>query len=480
MYLKVTGSDLTGNLTVSSNSSLFTVSPTTITPQEAKAGRTVTVTYKPTASGTNTGTITISGGGAESKTIGLTGTCIDPNIYVSKTSLNFGTISKGSQSDPMTFTVRGGDLTGDLTITKTGSNCSISVSPTIITANKAVSGATVTVKCTPTNAGSFSGTITISGGDAEPKTVSISGKCAAISTNPTSYYFGNVAVGKPVTKVITITGTNLTGAMSITLAETEGGQYSINKTTLPASGGTVIVTFKPTDAKSFGASLNISGGSAAAVSVSLTGKGVTPTITRNKSTLTFTGSSITSDYVKVTGTNLDDVISLTVTGSTNFTVSPSTISISDAADGKQVKVTCNPKNASSAEATLKISSPYASTKYVTLKYSRGSSGGEVQVSAVLPEGSDEDTNNEFTNGGSLETTLNSTTDVSELAMNSNIFAEGLNIIIESPVAQSSVISDISGRARSVNLQAGRNEIPVNASGIYIVRIREKTTKLMLK
>ena len=76
--------------------------------------------------------------------------------------------------------------------------------------------------------------------------------------------------------------------------------------------------------------------------------------------------------------------------------------------------------------------------------------------------------------------MNSTTDVSELTMNSKVYAEGLNIIIESPVEQSAVISDISGRARSFNLQAGRNEIPVNASGIFIVRIREKTTKLMLK
>ena len=144
-------------------------------------------------------------------------------------------------------------------------------------------------------------------------------------------------------------------------------------------------------------------------------------------------------------------------------------------------MTCNPKNASSAEATLKISSPYASTKYVTLKYSRGSSGGgTTQICSVEPDGGNEGGNNEFTNGGSLETSLNSTTDVNELAMNSKIFAEGLNIIIESPVEQSAVISDISGRAKSVNLQAGRNEIPVNASGIYIVRIREKTTKLMLK
>ena len=74
----------------------------------------------------------------------------------------------------------------------------------------------------------------------------------------------------------------------------------------------------------------------------------------------------------------------------------------------------------------------------------------------------------------------STTDVNELAMNSKIYAEGLNIIIESPAEQRAIISDIAGHVREADLQVGRNEIPVNASGIYIVRIREKTTKLMLK
>ena len=69
--------------------------------------------------------------------------------------------------------------------------------------------------------------------------------------------------------------------------------------------------------------------------------------------------------------------------------------------------------------------------------------------------------------------------VNEMLMNTKVYAEGLNIVIESPAEQSAVISDIAGRARKVNLQAGRNEIPINARGIYIVRIREKTTKLML-
>lgn len=474
--LNVTGTNVTGTISVTkeeTHGGQFTISRETL----PASGGSVIVTFKPTEAGSFGGSVRISGEGASPVSVSLTGKALELSVY--PTSLNFGTTYKNG-TVTRKFTVYGGNLTGNVTLSSSDTTI-FKVIPKTITPSEAKAGKEVTVTFKPTAGRSYSGEITVSASGVAPKKVAVSGKCAVITSNPTSYNFGNVAVGKPVTKVINVTGTNLTGAMSITLAETEGGQYSINKTTLPASGGTVIVTFKPTDAKTFGASLKISGGSAAAVSVSLTGKGVTPTITRNKSTLTFTGSSITSDYVKVTGTNLDDVISLTVTGSTNFTVSPSTISISDAADGKQVKVTCNPKNASSAEATLKITSPYASTKYVTLKYSKGSSGGgEVQISAVQPEGESEEGNDEFTNGGSLDEMNVFTTDVNELAMNSKIYSEGLNIIIESPIEQSAIISDISGRARSVNLQAGRNEIPVNASGIYIVRIREKTTKLMLK
>ena len=75
---------------------------------------------------------------------------------------------------------------------------------------------------------------------------------------------------------------------------------------------------------------------------------------------------------------------------------------------------------------------------------------------------------------------NHSTDVHEMSMNSKVYAEGQNIIIESPVEQSALICDAIGRARSVKLQIGRNEIPVNAGGLYIVRVREKSVKLMLK
>ncbi len=101
----VTGANLTGSLTVSSDNSKYTVSPSTITKEQAASGCTVTVTYEPTTVGsTDNGTITISGGGAENKTISLTGKCVAGYITVTPNPLDFGTLEPG-KSLTKSFTV---------------------------------------------------------------------------------------------------------------------------------------------------------------------------------------------------------------------------------------------------------------------------------------------------------------------------------------------------------------------------------------
>lgn len=77
-----------------------------------------------------------------------------------------------------------------------------------------------------------------------------------------------------------------------------------------------------------------------------------------------------------------------------------------------------------------------------------------------------------------------TTDIDEkmdeMLMDVRIFAEDRTIIIESPVQQNAVINSLSGRGKTVRLQVGRNEIPVDASGIHVVRVGDKSVKLMLR
>ncbi len=472
----VTGTNLTGSMTVSSNNSNFTVSPTTL----PASGGTVTVTYKPTAAGSHSGNITISGGaGATSTTVRLTvtGQCVIPNITPSVSTLNFGTVVKDKTASK-TFTVTGTNLTGSLTVSSNSTY--FKVSPTTITAAEAAAGKTVTVTYKPTATGSHSGTITIKGGDAADKVVSVSGKCVvpAISVSPTSIAFGTVAKGQQVDKSFWVTGSNLTGSLTVS---SSNSNFIVSPTSISAAeaaeGKMVTVTYKPSAAGSHSGTITVKGGDAANKTVSVSGKCVVPEISVSTTSLVFGGYNDSRTF-RVTGTNLTGSLTLT-SNSSIFTVTPSTITASQAANGVTVTVKCNAAtNIQHATGKITISGGGASPKYFNLTLDATSP--QPYAPLVTPEDDGEDGNDEFSNVSLQEASSGPTTDVDELSMSSKVYAEGLNIIIETPIEQKALISDIAGHIREVNLQAGRNEVPVNANGIYIVRIREKSTKLMLK
>ena len=73
---KVTGADLTGNVTLSLTDAngVYSITPTTITAANAANGVNVTVTYAPTTYGTQTASVTVASSGATSKTVAITGT----------------------------------------------------------------------------------------------------------------------------------------------------------------------------------------------------------------------------------------------------------------------------------------------------------------------------------------------------------------------------------------------------------------------
>lgn len=492
---KVTGTNLTGPLTVklNDNTGMYSLNNNktsiTITAEEAANGANVTVNYEPTVAGSHVASISIFGGGApEDKTVSLIGSAVVREITTTASTLNFGKVAKG-KSKTKKFTVKGTNLTGPLTLEATGTNKSLfTITPSTINAAQAASGVEVSVTYKPTAKGSHTAKITISGGDAlSDKTVDLTGQCVEpkITVSKGSLDFGNMNAETSKTLSFTVTGTDLTGDISLTVASTGShADFTITPTSLGAnaSGATVKVTCTASVAGSISGRVTISGGDAESKTVDLTGT-VKCYINTNHSSLSYSPSSLNKS-VKITCVGANSKLSLALIGddASYFRLGASTISMADAREGKTVSVACVPKSKTSLSAKIKITGGGAdNAKYVTLSYSKGSSGGgTTQICSVEPDGGNEGGNNEFINGSSLEVMSTSTTDVNELAMNSKIYAEGLNIIIESPVTQNAIISDISGRARSVNLQAGRNKIPVNASGIYIVRIREKTTKLMIK
>ncbi len=469
----VTATNLTGNLTVTSSNSYFTVSPTTLPAN----GGSVIVTYKPTAVGSHSATITISCG-ATSKSFTVTGTCIYPKITTSVSSLAFGTVVKDKQKS-LTFKVTGTDLTGSLTVSSSNSTL-FTVTPTSITAAEAKAGKTVTVTYKPTAAGSHSATITVRGGGAADKVVSVSGKCVvpAISVSPTSISFGTVVKDKQVDKSFWVTGSNLTGSLTVS---SSNSNFIVSPTSISAAeaaeGKMVTVTYKPTAAGSHSATITVKGGGASPKTVSVTGTCVVPTITVSETSLLFAGYNDSRTF-KVTGTNLTG--SLTVSSNSSyFTVSPTTISVTEAKAGKTVLVHCvAATNVQHATGTITISGGGASSKIV--RVSLDATGNMPYAPLVLPD--DEADDERY--GRELQTTQdvfgNSAADVNELAGDVKIYAEGQDIVIETPVEQSAIVSDIAGHARRVNLQAGRNVIPAGSNGVHIVRVGEKSAKLMLR
>ena len=357
---------------------------------------------------------------------------INPNP-VALTSKTVGTTNNASIS------IKGYDLTGDLKLTLSGSSM-FTIDKTSITKSAATAGATVKVIYKPTTSGTHTATITISGGGLTAnKTVTLKGTAVkrVITTNPASLTFSGVTKNTSKKLTFKVTGTNLTGPLTVALTDNTG-MFKVTPTSITAakaaSGCVVTVTYTPSAFGTHSAYIIVSGGSA------LASKKVTL-----KGTCVKKSGNTIEPYALDNGFVVNGATALDVTGGVAGSV----------VGGVTASVTRDEDN-----------------------------GASLMSPGYSMNGVDESDGNDYAEGqNSIESEMTQnamTTGVDEMASNSRIYAEGQVIIIESAVAQNAVISDISGHARSVSLQEGRNEIPVNASGIYIVRMREKTAKLMLK
>ena len=343
--------------------SYFTVSPTTLTKEQAMAGATVAVTYNPAVMGNHVGTITVASSGATSQTVSLTGAAM-PVVNASVSSLSFST--QAGTPVTKTFNVTAANLTASVRLAASGTG--FSVSPSIILKSNSALGTTgveVTVTYSPSAAGNHTGTITITSDGAETKTVSLTGSASepprAITVDPNSLSF-STDTDNPVSKTFNVTGTNLNGALTLSLS---GGNdaYTITPTTLTAAqaaaGATVTVTYAPTAAGNHNATVTVSGGGATSKTVSLTGTATQPvrTITADPSSLSFNtlvGGTATQTFV-VTGQNLTGNISLVLSDPNGvYSFSPSTITAAQAANGVTVTVNYNPTLFGSHNASISI------------------------------------------------------------------------------------------------------------------------------
>ena len=367
----VTGTYLNSNMTVSPGSSWIAVSPTSL----PATGGTIAVTVKPTTTvHDQTGYITISCPEAGSKrVVVIYQPSHEASITITPTSCDFGTVDLG-KSVTKTFTVKGTNTTGTLKLTLTETiGGQFTVSPTTLPA----SGGTVRVTFNPTEVGNHAGLFMVtSTNDGVSAKASYTGRCVAPTPTPTltvsttTLDFGTVVKGNSKSMTFTITGTNLTDHVTMTLSSSASQYFTFTPTEISNPNGTttITVTYRPTAVENHTGMITIRCGTLSKT-VNLSGTCVEPTITVSPTVLAFGNTPIGYSKRKtftVMGTDLTGNLTVNTTNKTVYSVSPTTITPEQAANGATVTVTYTPNTASSHAGTVTVSGGGASSKTVTL------------------------------------------------------------------------------------------------------------------
>jgi uncharacterized protein (TIGR03437 family) len=234
--ITTTGVPLTFSIltNVSTSANWLSVNPTSgTTPGMVSVG----VNAGTLAPGTYTGTVTITSPTAANspQTVTVNLTVGQPqNIAVSPTSLNFG--NQFGSAAPATQTIAVTASNGSLPFTAAATTTNgpagwLSVSPTSGTATQTATNLTVSVNPQGVSAGTYTGTITITGQGASnaPQTVNVTYTVTAIPTpvptrvqNAGDGTFGPVAPGE----IISIFGTNLGPTTGVTTTVSPAGFFA--------------------------------------------------------------------------------------------------------------------------------------------------------------------------------------------------------------------------------------------------------------
>jgi hypothetical protein len=295
---KVTGADLTGNVTLSlSGASVFSLSTTSITAANAANGVNVTVTYAPTAYGTQTATVTVASSGAESKTVALTGnaTISKSNpVLTAATNISGTSFTANWTHDVSSSTVSSYTLYGTLTAQPGGGDePSATLLGSIDGSNYSGSYATVTLTSP------WSGT-NVKGGNGAVYTKNSSSSWWWSSTTTYGYIYFTIPSGY----------SNATFTVQVTTANTSYGTGNI--TVKSASTSAVGHTF----AKGETYTWTVTGSAGDKIAIYSTDSSYSPDMTMIS---VYAGSGTLN--ATATGDNTDFVITDIEAGSTGITLS---------------------------------------------------------------------------------------------------------------------------------------------------------------
>ncbi len=416
----VTGSDLTGNVTLTKTDAngVYTISPTTISASAAASGATVTVTYKPTAAGTQTGSITIASSGASSKTVSLSGTATAAALttytpVMSAANSNYIT-SSSFRADWTDQTTSSNVASYTLQVDKQGSS-----TPTTTTLLGTINGSSYTGSYKSITLSAPWGGTNVKGGN---NAVYFTKSGNITFTIPSGYSNATFSV-----KITTVSGTYGTGNVTVKSAQTSAVGHTFSKgetytwlvtgsagekitlTTTDASyspdmsliqvyaGNTTLNASESGDANSrtitgitnkYYTVSNLTAGATYTykvkalytdgtssawsntqnVTLSEESPAATPTLTVTPTSLNMSatvGGTKTATF-KVTGADLTGNVTLSLSGSSVFSISPTTITAANAANGVNVTVTYKPTAYGTQTATVTVASSGATSKTVSI------------------------------------------------------------------------------------------------------------------
>ena len=416
----VTGSNLTGNVTLTKTDAngVYTISPTTISASAAASGATVTVTYKPTAAGTQTGSITIASSGATSKTVSLSGTASAAALttytpVMSAANSNYIT-SSSFRADWTDQTTSSNVASYTLQVDKQGSS-----TPTTTTLLGTINGSSYTGSYKSITLSAPWGGTNVKGGN---NAVYFTKSGNITFTIPSGYSNATFSV-----KITTVSGTYGTGNVTVKSAQTSAVGHTFSKgetytwlvtgsagekitlTTTDASyspdmsliqvyaGNTTLNASESGDANSrtitgitnkYYTVSNLTAGATYTykvkalytdgtssawsntqnVTLSEESPAATPTLTVTPTSLNMSatvGGTKTATF-KVTGADLTGNVTLSLSGSSVFSISPTTITAANAANGVNVTVTYKPTAYGTQTATVTVASSGATSKTVSI------------------------------------------------------------------------------------------------------------------
>ena len=279
------------------------------------ASCTAGVVFKPTASGAQSGSLSISSNAATSPTVvklsGI-GSLPPPVISLSTTSLTFPSQLVGTKSaiQMLTLTNLGGSaltFSGGFSISGSSFALGSNGTCTLNASYSPGSSCTIGVDFVPTAAGALSGTLSISSNaSSSPLVVKLAGTGIlphpVINLSATSLAFANQTVGtKSAAKMLTLTNTGnsaLTFSSAFAISGSSfvlggGGTCSQGTSYAPGTSCTLGVVFNPLVSGALSGTLSIaSNATSSAVLVSLSGTGVAPVSTN----LVYSPYMYTGDY----------------------------------------------------------------------------------------------------------------------------------------------------------------------------------------